>query len=114
MWNIFTGKLKKVYEDPMNNEITALAIDVNMKRAFLGDNTGHIKNFNMKNGKLLKELESHSMEINIMAHSLALNIVVSCSIDNIIKIHDDSELTESEVKKELFIQNGQVKCIAIC
>ena len=34
MWNIFTGKLKKVYEDPMNNEITALAIDVNMKRAF--------------------------------------------------------------------------------
>ena len=114
MWNIFTGKLKKVYEDPMNNEITALAIDINMKRAFLGDNSGHIKNFNMKNGKLLKELESHSSEINIMAHSLALNIVVSCSIDNVIKIHDDSELTESEVKKELFIQNGQVKCIAIC
>ena len=114
MWNIFTGKLKKVYEDPMNNEITALAIDVNMKRAFLGDNTGRIKNFNMKNGKLLKELESHSLEINILVHSLVLNIVVSCSIDNIIKIHDDHELTESEVKKELYIQNGQVKCIAIC
>ena len=114
MWNIFTGKLKKVYEDPMNNEITALAIDVNMKRAFLGDNTGKIKNFNMKNGNLLKELESHSNEINILVHSLTLNIVVSCSIDNIIKIHDDSELTESDVKKELFIQNGQVKCISIC
>ena len=114
MWNIFTGKLNQVYEDPMNNEITALAIDVNMKRAFLGDNTGHIKNLNMKNGKLLKELEPHSVEINMLVHSLALNIVVSCSIDNVIKIHDDSELTESEVKKELFIQNGQVKCIAIC
>ena len=114
MWNIFTGKLKKVYEDPMNNEITALAIDVNMKRAFLGDNTGRIKNFNMKNGKLLKELETHNAEINILAHSLHLNIVVSCSVDNVIKIHDDTELTESEVKKELFIQNGQVKCIAIC
>ena len=114
MWNIFTGKLKKVYEDPMNNEITALAIDVNMKRAFLGDNTGKIKNFNMKNGNLLKELESHSTEINILVHSLALNIVVSCSVDSVIKIHDDSELTESDVKKEIFIQNGQVKCIAIC
>ena len=114
MWNIFTGKLNKVYEDPVNNEITALTIDVNMKRAFLGDNTGHIKNLNMKNGKLLKELEPHSVEINMLAHSLALNIVVSCSIDNVIKIHDDSELTESEVKKELFIQNGQIKCIAIC
>ena len=114
MWNIFTGKLNKVYEDPMNNEITALTIDINMKRAFLGDNTGHIKNLNMKNGKLLKELEPHLVEINMLAHSLALNIVVSCSIDNVIKIHDDSELTESEVKKELFIQNGQIKCIAIC
>ena len=114
MWNIFTGKLNKVYEDPMNNEITALTIDINMKRAFLGDNTGHIKNLNMKNGKLLKELEPHLVEINMLAHSLALNIVVSCSIDNVIKIHDDSELTESEVKKELFIQNGQVKSIAIC
>jgi len=68
----------------------------------------------MKNGKLLKELEPHLVEINMLAHSLALNIVVSCSIDNVIKIHDDSELTESEVKKELFIQNGQVKSIAIC
>jgi WD40 repeat protein len=114
MWNIFTGKLNQVYEDPMNNEITALTIDVNMKRAFLGDNTGHIKNLNMKNGKLLKELEPHLVEINMLSHSLALNIVVSCSIDNVIKIHDDSELTESEVKKELFIQNGQIKCIAIC
>ena len=35
----------------MNNEITALTIDVNMKRAFLGDNTGHLKNLNMKKGK---------------------------------------------------------------
>ena len=113
-WNIFTGKLNTVYEDPMNNEITALTIDKNIKRAFLGDNTGHIKNFNMKNGKLLKELESHNVEINMLSHSLALNIVVSCSIDNIIKIHDDTELNESEVKKELYIQNGQIKAIAIC
>ena len=114
MWNIFTGKLKKVYEDPMNNEITAYAIDKNTKRAFLGDNTGRIKNFNMKNGKLLKELESHSGEINMLVHSLSLNIVISCSVDNIIKIHDDTELTESEVKKELVIGTNQVKAICIC
>ncbi len=53
IWNIFTEKLNKVYEDPMNNEITALTIDINMKRAFLNDNTGHIKSLNMKNMKLL-------------------------------------------------------------
>ena len=114
MWNIFTGKLSKVYEDPMNNEITAIAIDKNTKRAFLGDNTGRLKGFNMKNGKLLKELESHSTEINMVVHSLTLNIVISCSIDNVIKIHDDTELTESEVKKELVIGTSQVKAICIC
>ena len=113
IWNIFTGKLKQIYEDPMNNEITALAIDKNMKRAFLGDNSGKIKNFNMKNGKLLKELEPHNCEISMIVHSLHLNIVISCSNDNVIKIHDDTELTESEVKKELII-NGQIKAIVIC
>lgn len=93
----------------MNNEITALTIDKNIKRAFLGDNTGHIKNFNMKNGKLLKELESHNVEINMLSHSLALNIVVSCSIDNIIKIHDDTELNESEVKKNYIFKMVKLK-----
>ena len=114
IWNIFTGKVKNVYEDPMNNEITALTIDRNIKRAFLGDCSGHIRNLNMKNGKILKDLEPHNTEIKFLTHSLTLNIVVSCSIDNYIKIHDDTELTESEVKKELYIQNGNVKAIAIC
>ena len=33
-WNIFTGKLKQVYDDPMGNEITAVAVDRNVKRGF--------------------------------------------------------------------------------
>ncbi len=64
MWNPLTGKIKNVFEDPMKNEITALTLDRNMKRTFLGDNTGQIKCFNMKNGKFLKSLTSHSLEIN--------------------------------------------------
>ena len=48
----------------MNNEIAALTIDKN-----------------------IKELEFHNVEINMLAYSLVLNIVVSCSIDNIINIH---------------------------
>ena len=62
--NIFIGKLNTVYEIPMNNEIAALTIDKN-----------------------IKELEFHNVEINMLAYSLVLNIVVSCSIDNIINIH---------------------------
>ena len=114
IWNVFTGKIKTIYEDPMNNEVTALVVDKNMRRAFLGDNTGKIKNFNMKNGNVLKELESHNSEIRFLCHSLQLNIVVSCSRDNVIKIHDDKEINESDVKKEIVIHNGQVKSIVLC
>jgi len=112
IWNPFTGKVQKVYEDPMENEITAFAIDTNLKRTFLGDNTGKLKCFNMKNGKELKTLEEHKFEINILVHSLELNIIVSCSVDNVVKIHDDRELNESEVLKEIRPGNN-VKSIII-
>ena len=46
IWNILTGKVKQIYDDPMNNEITAITVDMNVKRGFLGDNTGKIKNIN--------------------------------------------------------------------
>jgi WD40 repeat protein len=113
MWNPFTGKIKNVYEDPMQNEVTALAIDKNMKRAFLGDNTGKIKCYNLKNGKFLKDLTSHNLEINMLVHSLDLNIVVSCSVDNVIKIHDDRELVETMMIKEIKILGYQVKAIGL-
>jgi len=113
MWNPFTGKIKKVYEDPMGNEITAFAIDLNLKRCFLGDNSGKIKCFNMKNGKFLKNLINHDTEINIIIHSFPLNIAVSCSTDNTIKIHDDRELTETILIKEFKILVYTVKAIAI-
>jgi len=112
IWNPFTGKVQKVYEDPMENEITAFAIDTNLKRTFLGDNTGKMKCFNMKNGKELKTLDEHKCEINILVHSLVLNIIVSCSVDNVVKIHDDRELNESEVIKEIK-PGSNVKAIVI-
>lgn len=113
MWNPFTGKVKKVYDDPMGNEITALALDKNMKRIFIGDNTGNLKCFNMKNGKFLKNLTSHENEISIMLHSLDLSVLVTCSIDNTIKIHEDKDIFETEVLKEIKITHNQVNAIAL-
>lgn len=113
MWNPLTGKMKNAYEDPMKNEITAIALDKNMKRVFLGDNTGKIKCFNMKNGKFLKDLTPHKLEVNMLVHSLSLNKVVSCSVDNLIMIHDDTELMETTLIKEIKIYSFQVKCIML-
>lgn len=113
IWNPFTGKIRKVYEDPMKNEITALTLDKNMKRVFLGDNMGNIKCFNMKNGKFLKNIMSHETEINILVHSLKLGVLISCSLDNNIKIHQDQDIVDSIMLKEFSLPNCQIKALIL-
>ena len=112
-WNLLTGKVTQMYDDPMGNEMTAIAVDKPCKRAYLGDNTGKLKNINLKNGTTLKELSAHSTEIKFLIHSMELNLVATCSIDNVIKIHDDHELLETEVKKELKITEFSVRALCL-
>ena len=107
-WNLLTGKIRLIYNDPMGAEMTAIAVDENCKRAYIGDNTGKIKNINLRNGLLLKNLESHYTEIKFLIHSQELNLVASCSVDNIIKIHNNKELLETEVIKEIKIYDNNV------
>ena len=112
-WNLLTGKVTQIYDDPMGAEMTAIAVDKPCKRAYMGDNTGKLKNINLKNGTLLKDLESHNTEIKFLIHSMELNLIATCSIDNIIKIHDDHELLESEVIKELKIPDFNVRALCL-
>ena len=112
-WNLLTGKVRQIYDDPMGAEMTAIAVDKPCKRAYLGDNTGKLKNINLKNGTLLKDLEPHNTEIKFLIHSMELNLIATCSIDNVIKIHDDHELLESEVIKELKIPDFNVRALCL-
>ena len=112
-WNLLTGKVRQIYDDPMGAEMTAIAVDKPCKRAYMGDNTGKLKNINLKNGTLLKELEPHNTEIKFLIHSMELNLIATCSIDNVIKIHDDHELLESEVIKELKIPDFNVRALCL-
>ena len=105
-WNLLTGKVRIIYDDPMGVEITAIAVDETCKRAYLGDNNGKIKNINLRNGLLLKNLESHNTEIKFLLHNKELNLVASCSIDNVIKIHNNKELLETEVIKEIRVNDN--------
>ena len=43
-WNLLTGKIRLIYDDPMGGEMTAIDVDKTCKRAYLGDNNGKIKN----------------------------------------------------------------------
>jgi len=113
VWNILTGKIRYIYDYPKGSEITSIAVDKNCKRAYLGDNTGKIKNINLKTGALIKNFESHNSEIKFLIHSQELNLLVSCCTDNIIKIHNDQDLLKSEVIKELRMNDINVTALDI-
>ena len=112
-WNLLTGKVTQIYDDPMGAEMTAIAVDKPCKRAYMGDNNGRLRNINLKNGTLLKDLEPHNTEIKFLIHSMELNLIATCSIDNVIKIHDDHELLESDVIKELKIPDFNVRALCL-
>jgi len=67
----------------------------------------------MKTGKILKILESHDAEINMLCHSQALEVLISCSIDNILKIHQDVDILETRVLKEINLQTNPVKSLSL-
>ena len=103
IWNIFTGKMTKSYEDLMkDNEITAFSCDSNMKRFYLGDNLGNIKCFNLSTGDFLKDFIKHDTEIVNVIHSSKYELLISCSSDLCIKFQDDKELLATDLIKEIY------------
>ena len=93
--------------------MTAIAVDKLCERAYLGDNTGKLRNINLKNETVLKDLEPHNTELKFLIHSIELNLIATCSIDNVIKIYDDHELLESDVIKELKIPDFNVRALCL-
>ena len=77
---VLTGKVRIVYDNLMENgEITCFCFDKDMKRLFLGDNNGRIKNFNLSNGTFIKEFSQHNKDVVIIMFLIKLNMVVSIS-----------------------------------
>ena len=84
-----------------------------MQKSLFRDNTGKLRNINLINGTVLKDLEPQNTEIKFLIHSIELNLIATCSIDNVIKIYDDHELLESDVIKELKIPNFNVRALCL-
>ena len=102
LWDIFTGKVKIIFEDPMEGgEITSFAHDKQMKRFYIGDNLGKIKNFNLSTGGYLKSFIPHRAEITHLIHSSEYELLITCSSDLTIRFQNDSELTTTELIKEI-------------
>ena len=84
-----------------------------MQKSLFRDNTGKLRNINLKNGTVLKDLEPHNTEIKFLIHSIELNLIATCSIDNVIKIYDNHELLESDVIKEFKIPDFNVRALCL-
>ena len=107
-WNIFNGKVDKIYEDLMNDsEITIFELDKRYKKCYLGDNIGKIKCYNLINGILLKEFKSHNTGIVNIAHSLKYNILITGSFDMYIRFHSNIDDKE-DIYKEIYILSNSL------
>ena len=116
IWNMLNGKLKAVYDDILtnfNSEITSFCVDIPMKRLYLGDNLGNIFNININNGKVLKNFDSHKTEIISMCHCMKLGLLISLSIDSVIKIHKDNDFDEKNTLKEFTLDNMSIKTLKL-
>ena len=95
-----TDKVTQIYDDPMGAKMTSISIDKPCKKAYLRDNKDKLPNI-------------INTEIKSLIHSIELNLIATCSIDNVIKIYDDHELLESDVIKELKIPNFNVRALCL-
>ena len=90
LWDIYTGKVKIIFEDPMKSgEITSFAHDKEMKHFYIGDNYGKIKNFNLSIGGYLKSFLSHHKEIINLIQSSKFALLISYSSYLVFKFHND-------------------------
>ena len=101
LWNLLTGEVKKIFSDLSKSDISAMILDSKGKRFIMGDMDGNVGVYNATNGALLKTLTKHEAEIISLIHAEpklpgTLDLIISASIDNNIKIHDDKDLGESK------------------
>lgn len=112
IWNGLTGDIKKIYSDITKSEITAFILDNYCKRMVIGDSNGETAVFNVINGAKIKNLPKHSAEVLRIIHIQDHEMFVTASMDNTIKISDDTKLNESEIIRTIHLPEVVVSYLA--
>ena len=115
IWNIFNGKLKKIFTkfptNP-NSEITCFCTEKTKKRLYLGDSSGNIISMNINTGEIINHFESHLKEIKSLCFYDEKNILASLSQDSIVKIHLDAKFEkERRLIKEFSFVDNPITCM---
>ena len=114
IWNIFNGKLIRVYEEYFSNiEILSFCTDEMINRLYIGDNSGNIVCLNLNYGSIIREFIPHKKEVISLCYYDKDNLLISLGIDNNIKIHNENETGENEIKKEIYLDNYNISTLNI-
>ena len=114
VWNIFNGKILRIYEDVLSNpnaEITSFVCDKFTKKLYLGESTGMISCIDINVGKIIVNYENHNSEIISLKYDNKDYILISLSYDGEIKIHKELDLTKIHVLKSLVLDFFKVQLI---
>ena len=114
VWNIFNGKILRIYEDVLSNpnaEITSFVCDKFTKKLYLGESTGIITCIDINVGKIIVNYENHNSEIISLKYDNKDYILISLSYDGEIKIHKELDLTKIHVLKSLVLDFFKVQLI---
>ena len=116
IWNIFNGKIHRINEEfLMNNasEISAYCTDRVINKLFIGNNLGQIFCINLNYGNIIKEFSSHNNEIINLCYSQNENLLISLSVDNLLKIHRDRYMNDNLVIKEYNLSQINITTINV-
>ena len=114
VWNIFNGKIIRIYDEVLSSimaEITSFVCDSFTKKLYIGESTGVISCIDINVGKIIVNYEKHDSEIISLKYSNDNFILISMSYDGIIKIHKEIELTKIYVLKTFaldFFKTSQI------
>ena len=105
-WNIYNGKVNKIFEDLMKGvDISYFELDKRKKKCYLGDNIGNLRCFNLINGILLKEFKPHNNEIVSIIHSIKYKILITGSSDLCIRFHSEIDNNDDSYREIYIINN---------
>ena len=113
IFSALTGKITKIYENIMQGEIMTYDKDKSLKRIYIGDNYGKIKNYNMNNGLLIKEYMSHNAEVLSLVHATCTDQLISLGNDKLIRIFSDKDVNDTLLLKEIELNQMPVIKIAV-
>ena len=114
VWNIFNGKLLRIYEDVLSNqnaEITSYVCDKFTKKLYIGESTGNIFIIDINVGKIIVNYEKHNSEIVSLKYDNKNYILISLSYDGEIKIHKEIDLTKIHVLKSIVFDFFKINLI---